>query len=353
MLTVIYFLITLGIIVLIHELGHFTFARLAGVKVETFSICFGKPLLKWKDKKGTQWQIGWIPLGGYVKMLGQEDMPTDKKLKELDKDVKKQHFLFKSWWQRFSIIIGGVLFNFVSALIIIFCLFQFVGVPKTPALVSDVVDGMPAQQVGIMKGDVISKFNNVEIKDFKSLQKELMLNQEKEVNLIVLRSGKEIVKSVIPVKSGKSFVIGIKTGVSSEDIKKLPFGQTVVETFKDFWSQATTMITGIKQLLLGERSSKELGGFIQIAKVSKESADGGIYNFLYFLAFISINLGLLNLFPIPVLDGGHIVFLIIEAIRGKPVSEKFYNFFAYIGLGILLFLLVLSNFNDILRLLGK
>lgn len=351
-MTIIYFLIVLGFCVFIHEYGHFLFARLNGVRVETFSIGMGsKEIFGWTDKHGTRWKIAPFPLGGYCKMYGQEDVPTEIKQAKNVKN-KSEHFQFKSIWQRASIVVGGPLFNFISAFIIIWGLFAFAGVPKTPTIIDKVSVDMPAAKAGLKSGDKIIQVNNRKIEKFRDLQAEVGLSNGKELTVQYKRDNEIKTVKLTPVKKDEQYLIGIQTSVKKDDFEKVPFSKSFTEAGKEFSNQLTALFRVINQMVKGERSGKELGGFIQIAEVSKDAANAGWYSFLFLIAFLSINLGLMNLLPIPVLDGGHLVFLAVEGITRKPLNEKVFQAFSIIGFSFLAFIMVYATINDIIRAIG-
>ncbi|MBN2675773.1 MAG: RIP metalloprotease RseP [Alphaproteobacteria bacterium] len=345
--TILSFLVVLGLCVMIHEWGHFFAARRIGVKVITFSIGFGKALYSWTDSKGTVWKIGWMPLGGYVQ-VPTGDVEENKKLK-----IKKSETLdAKNPWQKIFLAINGIVMNFVLAFVLIFSVFAFKGIPQTPAVIDEVSQNSPAEKAGLLVGDVILKADHKEVKKFEDLKQRIVLLQKKTIEIEVNREGKVIVLSLTPeMGENKMPQIGVVARTSLDNVRHVGVGEASIETAKEMVRSVQMMFNGLGQIISGERSSKELGGFISIAKMSGRAAESGFYAFLFFIAFISMNLGVLNLFPIPGLDGGQIVFFLYEGIFRRPAPEKLQIGLTYIGFGFLIFLMIYSTVNDVIRAL--
>ncbi len=349
------FLILLPAIVFVHEFGHFLFARINGVKVEAFSIGFGKSIASWVDKYGTAWKICIIPLGGYVKMLGQSDTPEtveEKKesIKKLTKEEKAQSFEFKKRYQKSSIVAAGPVFNFIFGFIIFFTLFFFVGKSDTSSVVADVVKNSPAYIAGIKSGDVIAKINNQEILEPQSIGKIIQEMNGSALKLEIMRDNKIIPITITPKKENEKYFIGVSYSPKFNGYKKIGFISSIKLAYNKTSDIVSETLKALCEIFTGSRSSKELGGVISIAKVSGHALSAGFYSFMYLMAFISISLGLFNLFPIPVLDGGYLLIYAIEGIIRKDLPEKVKEKMFFIGFMFIIFLLLLSNINDIIRI---
>ena len=353
---IIAFIILLPIIVFVHEFGHFLFARINGVRVESFSIGFGPSLFSWKDKYNTVWKISAIPLGGYVKMLGQSDTPESveekqKKIKKLSKKNKAESFEFKKRYQKASIVFAGPFFNFLFGFIVFWGLFFFVGQPKTNCIVIDVVKNSPAYMAGIKSGDRVIAINENSVENPRKIQKFIQQSNGKKIKIKLERDGKVLNLFASPKKEKDSYFLGISYSSHFENYKKIGFIDSFIEAYNSVSNITTDTLKSLGEIISGDRSSKELGGMISIAKVSGDALSAGLYSFLYLIAFISISLGLFNLFPIPVLDGGYLFMYIIEGIIRRDIPEKIKEKIFFLGFIFIIFLLVLSNFNDIARIL--
>lgn len=353
------FLIVLSVLIFFHELGHFLVARYNKVKIEVFSIGFGSELFGWTDKLGTRWKVSIIPLGGYVKFAGDADAssrPDTEALKTMSAEEKAQTLQGKSVGQRLAISAAGPFANFLFAIVVLTGIYSIKGEPVIPAVVGEVVPGKIAEKAGLKSGDKIISLNNVPPKDFLHLRTLLHENKGKDVELRFVRDQKEETAhlKMVEMVSGQEKPVGIM-GVKPPSPEFHPINPlyAVVQATTDTWNIAANTLVGIGQMIVGQRSADELGGILSIADMSGKSAKGGVVSLLLFMCMLSISLGLLNLFPIPVLDGGHILFYFIEAIRGKPVSEKAQEYAFMVGLAIILGVMVMSTWNDIVRLIIK
>lgn len=357
MMSLLAFIILLPIIVFVHEFGHFIFARVNKVKVEAFSIGFGAPIKMWKDKHGTEWKICMIPLGGYVKMLGQSDTPETaeqkaENIKKLTKKEKAQSFEFKKRYQKASIVAAGPLFNFIFGFLIFWGLFFFKGVPNTPAVVMEVLKDSPAYTSGIKSGDTIIKVNKQAIENPREISNIIQEAKGDVIEIEVMRENKIIPFTINPKKEGDKYLIGISYSSRFDGYKK----QTLFSSLKVAYLQTSSIVhdtlKSLGEIFIGSRSSKELGGIISIAKVSGDALANGLTSFVYLMAFLSISLGLFNLFPIPVLDGGYLFIYLIEGIIRRDIPEKVKEGMFFVGFMFIIFLLLLSNINDIIRIFG-
>jgi regulator of sigma E protease len=354
------FLLVLTVLVFVHELGHYLIARRNGVRIEVFSIGFGPELFGWYDRAGTRWKFSAIPLGGYVKMFGDSDPSSSlgiARLGELTAAEREVSFHHKPLLQRVAIVGGGPLANFVFAIVVLALLFATYGQPYTPAEVGQVQSGSAADQGGIKVGDTILDINGGTINRFEDVQQIVRLNPGEPMAIIVRRDGKPVTLHVTPTRTemtdrfGDRHEIGLlgisRSGV--EYIKRNPVA-AVGQAFSETWNLATSTLQAMWQIVIGTRASDELGGPLRIAQMSGEVAQGGIVPLLWFMSVLSINLGLINLFPVPVLDGGHLLFYAAEAIRGKPLGQRAQEYGFRIGLALVLTLMVFATWNDLVHL---
>lgn len=354
------FIIILSIIVFIHEFGHYYIAKLSGVKIETFSIGFGKELFGWNDKSGTRWKISLIPMGGYVKMFGDADpssSPDNDKISQFSEEDKKIAFHTKPLYKKAAIVAAGPLANFLLAIVIIAFFFSYYGKPTTLSKVSLVSAESAAFEAGIKAGDDIIYIDDSKIDTFSDVQRIISINTGTAINITLKRNNEIIETTATPRMHERKDIFGndIQTpllGISSTEVsyeKENIFKAVVSATIETYKISGSTL-KAIGQMITGERSVKEISGPIGIAKYSGQSAKRGITTVLWFMAIISINLGLVNLFPIPVLDGGHLLYYTIEAATGKPVADKVQEIGFKIGIALVLTLAIFAVFNDIEKL---
>lgn len=441
------FIIVLSLLVFVHEWGHYIIARACGVKVDVFSIGFGRELFGWNDKHGTRWKFSLIPLGGYVKMFGDLDPastggsdtyedPQTGKMKKMTKKLKEQAFFNKPVWKRASIVFAGPAINYIFAIILLAGVYMFVGKPVTPPVGAAVMVGSAAQQNGFQPHDEILSVDGKDIRSFEDVRREMMISLDVERHFVVKRGdivlnihatpareevednfgfkhsrgllgllnprhairiediktidGREM-KSVQEVRIAldrmmdKSFTVGIQRSEEkideivihpsrerntdlleegSPNYSVLVLGQTNTEAYVQYnpfaaigaatyesWVITRGTLEALGQMIVGTRSTQELGGIIRIGAIAGNMAQQGFIAIVIFTALLSINLGLINLFPIPVLDGGHLVFYALEAARGKPVSEKVQDFAFQAGFVFLICIMVFANLNDLVQLL--
>ncbi len=355
-----WFVLILSIIVFVHEFGHYFVAKLCGVKIDAFSIGFGPEICGWNDKSGTRWKICWAPLGGYVKMYGDVNpasMPDDEKMQEMTPEEKKVAFHYKPLKAKAAIVFAGPLANFLLAIVILTFFFSYYGKPLTTTELSVVVPESAAAEAGLMPGDIITSINGAAVKEFADLQRVISLNTGTPVELEYKRGEENLSTTATPRISARTDVFGneIKAallGVQANVIsyEKLGPGSAVVEAVEETYNLSASTLTAIGQMLTGKRSASEISGPIGIAKYSGQSAEKGLPTILWFMVIISINLGLINLFPIPILDGGHLMYYTFEAIRGKPLAESFQQWGFKIGLALVSTLAIFAIFNDLKNL---
>ncbi|MFO7962951.1 MAG: RIP metalloprotease RseP [Desulfobacterales bacterium] len=347
-------IIVLGVLIFFHELGHFLAAKLCGVGVEKFSLGFG-PRLFGRKIGMTDYRISAIPLGGYVKMVGEE---PDSELRPEEVPLSFTH---KHVFKRILIVAAGPLFNVLLAVLIFFVFLQIYGAVELEPVVGSVVEESPAMEAGIREGDRIIAVNGSSVNTFSDMSEHIMLSGGESIRITILRgqTEKEITltpqlkKEEIFGETIERYLIGIQS--SGEHIRTKQynpieaFSQSLVQTY----NVGKLMIVGIVQLIRGEISTKTLGGPILIAQMAGDQAKQGVPNLIYFIAFISINLAIINLMPIPVLDGGHLMFFFIEAVIKRPVSIKMREIAQQVGIFLLLLLMVFVFYNDISRLLEQ
>jgi regulator of sigma E protease len=355
--TIFWFLVVLTPLVFVHEFGHYGFARRAGVRVEVFSVGFGRELFGFTDKAGTRWKFSLIPFGGYVKMFGQSDLGPDNDGAEMTAEEREVAFLSKKLSQKTAIVAAGPLANLLFAILIFTGLFATVGQPFTPAKVSQVVPGSAAEAAGILADDVFVEVAGRSIARFEEVQQLIRLHPGIPVEVVVERAGQRVVLSATPgvsvlpdglgdeARIGVLGVRGLERAFERHDIASAGW-QAVRETLR----LISVTVTAIGQIVGGDRSAKELGGPVRIAQMSDSAADAGISTLVIFAAFLSINLGLINLLPIPLLDGGHLLFYAYEALFRRPPRQWAQELGLKIGLVFVLGLMLFATFNDIARL---
>ena len=361
------FLILLTIVVFIHEYGHYYFARKYGVGVTAFSVGFGKELFGWTDKNGTRWKFSAIPFGGYVKFFGDHNVFSDFNKEELRKQYseedQKKLLAFKPLYQRNLIAFGGPLANFILAFVIFLSVFMFVGKDFTPAKIAEVQKESPAETYGLKKNDIFLNIDGNKVESVLDVAKFITLSNDDFIEFIVLRNNDEYSLKVKPnlVESTDDFgnpfekrMVGIKIGSNNNTINHVKLGPTKAAYYSAkeiiFVSQKTlSMIWGYIQKLWGKGYGdvRQLGGPIKIAQISGDVAKMGLLPFIIIIAYISISLGLFNLFPIPLLDGGHIALNTIEGIRGKEFKKGTIDYTFRIGFSIVITLMVFTTINDI------
>jgi regulator of sigma E protease len=358
--TIFGFLVVLTVLVFVHELGHYLIARRNGVRIEVFSIGFGPALFGWYDRAGTRWKFSAIPLGGYVKMFGDSDPSSTlgaAELGELTTAEREVSFHHKRLLQRVAIVSGGPLANFVFAIVVLALLFATYGQPFTPAEVGQVQADSAAEKSGIKVGDTIVDIDGSKIDRFEDVQQIVRLNPGEPMTIVVRRDGNLVTLQVTPARTemtdrfGNRHEIGLlgigHSGV--EYVRRNPVA-AVVQAFDETWNLTTSTLQAMWQIVIGTRASDELGGPLRIAQMSGEVAEGGIVPLLWFMSVLSVNLGLINLFPVPVLDGGHLLFYAAEAIRGKPLGQRAQEYGFRIGLALVLTLMVFATWNDLVHL---
>lgn len=347
LLTIVALLIVLGVVVFVHELGHFLAARWAGVRVDTFSIGFGPAILKWHDRRGTTWRLACLPLGGYVSIYGQEDMFNRKKYEELPAAKKKGHYLSAPAWKQFIIIAAGVTMNFILAWVIYSALFMFQ--PKNVQLpvVGQVIQESVAFNAGVKPGDVVIRIDEEKITNWGELiiAKEIAANRD--ANVLLVRGDK-----LVQVKLSPAERWGLVADGSKTEFRKKGFFGAIYSGARETYHQSKTLLVVLKQIVTGERSSKQLGSFITIAEVSGQAMAMGFFALLSIIALLSVNLGIINLLPLPVLDGGYLLILIIEGITRRKLVGRGMEYAIVAGWVLIFGLFILTMWNDLARVFG-
>ena len=361
------FLIGITILVFVHEFGHYIVARWCKVRVEIFSVGFGKEIFGWTDKNGTRWKIASIPLGGYVKMFGEgdaiirdEDSQSEREMTEAERKVSFYH---KRLSHRAYIVAAGPAINFIFAILAFAILFFAVGVPtpvndKQLSVVGSVLPNSPAYHSGFSAGDRILAINGNGILYFAELKEIVEASAGQKLSVKILRGKKEKILNVIPKPTDikidgqykKVGRLGI-TGDPGELVNiKQGFSEALLNGCVKTYEFSKRILVFVGNIFIGKESTSELGGILRIADISGKVADQGFANYISFLAILSINLGLINLFPIPMLDGGHLAFYFFEALRGKPLAEKTQEYGLRVGFALVIALFLFVTWNDFINL---
>ncbi len=357
------FIAILSFIVFIHEFGHYFFAKKFGVKIEAFAIGFGKTLFSWQDKSGTIWKICILPLGGYVKMYGDTDVASTG-VKKQDKILKDKAFFFKPLYKKFLIVLAGPLFNYLLGIVILFFIFAKFGVNTSSTIINQVQKDMPAYVAGLKPQDKIISVDNKKIKNFSEIQRIVQISPNIPLKFTVARNKKNIDFTIIPQKKESKDFLGNKINiglvgitVTGASFKEVSYFQALPLAVTEVWDISVLTLKTLKQLILGQRSISDLSGPLKIAKysgqVTKKSfskdknGDRNIYLLFWFIAMISINLGLVNLLPIPILDGGHLFIYMLQAIRRKEISAKTQEYIFRLGFAFLITIFIIVLISDL------
>lgn len=362
------FLVLLGILVFVHEFGHFIMARILGVAVSDFSIGFGKTLWSRTDKKGTTWRISAIPLGGYCKFLGDEDASSStcdsEAQAKLSEEELKRAFFKQSPWKKLAIVTAGPGANYLFAILVFASVFFFLGKVNFPPIVGEVMQGSAAEEAGILPNDKILTINGNKVVSFSDISKEVELNVGENIAIEIER-GDGFATLKFPLKPvevekddgtvEKRVMLGVKSlNVVELSHEKLSLVESLKEATVETWDITVTTLRGVGQIVTGKRSGDDVGGIIRIAEMSGDiSKQRGVLDFVIFTALLSINLGLINLFPIPILDGGHIVMYTIEIVTRKEVNDRIKEYLFRFGFALIIFLMVFATWNDVVRLFNR
>ena len=356
------FIILILIVVFIHEYGHYYFAKKYGVGITDFSIGFGQEIFGWNDKSGTRWKICWIPLGGYVKFFGDRNVfsqaDQEKVIKKYNKEDRDKLFVLKPLYQRVLIVFGGPLANFLLAIVIFFSIYTFIGKDFTPAVINEVQKDSPAMIGGLKQNDIILEIDGNKVKSIMDVSKYITMSTADIIDFKVKRSYDELILKIKPniVLSEDNLgnkmnkrMVGIKLGAYNNEINHVKLGpaQAIYHAANEVYYVSISSLKYIGGMIAGKADTSQLGGPIRIAKISGQVAEFGVLAFISMMAYISISLGLVNLFPIPMLDGGHLMFYAFEKVLGRPLSQKTQEGFFRIGLIVLLSLMFFTTFNDL------
>ena len=356
LLTLLAFATVIGTLVFVHEYGHYWAGRLFGVKADAFSIGFGKELTGWTDKRGTRWKIAMLPLGGYVQFagdMGASSQPNPD-FEKLPAAERSQMFQAKPLWQRALIVAAGPVTNFVVAILIFAGFFIAFGQPVTPSIVPSVSADTPAAAMGLQPGDEILRINGTRTPTFGEMAREVSIHPNEPVTIDVKRAGRDIeLRGTIGTRVerdrfGNDYKFGL-LGIPwpAQVIRDVPVWEAPIAATRQTGEVVRLMVTTLGQVFSGRRSVRELGGPLKIAQVSGEQLSLGVYAFIGFIALISINLGFINLLPIPMLDGGHLLMYAVEAVRRKPVGPQAQEWAFRTGFAIVIAFMLLVTFNDL------
>ncbi|MFD1701639.1 RIP metalloprotease RseP [Methylopila henanensis] len=361
---VIPFLFVLTLVIFVHELGHFLVARWTGVKVMAFSIGFGPELFGFDDRHGTRWRLAAIPLGGYVRFKGDDDAastPDVDALERMTPEQRKGSFFYAPLASRAAIVAAGPIANFLLAIAIFAVVFMAVGRPSTDAVVDQVEPGSAAAEAGLTPGDRVLAIDGKEIRSFSDMQRIVTMSAGQTLRLTVERGSTELTLAATPRQremtdgfgnKQRIGVLGVTRSTSAANVRHETFGpiDATVEGAKETWFVVASTARYLGRLVIGRESADQIGGPIRIAKTSGDVATLGFVALINLAAILSVSIGLLNLMPIPMLDGGHLLFYGVEALRGRPLGARAQEFGMRIGLALVLMLMIFATWNDIVHL---
>lgn len=359
------FIFVIAFVVFFHELGHFLVARACGVSIDTFSIGFGGEIFGWTDKKNTRWKICWLPLGGYVKFAGDENaasVPSPERLAQMTEEEKKGAFPLKPLWQRCLVVAAGPVANFILAFVVFAVLFAVWGGQGRSTYIGGVQNDSPAAHAGLKPGDKITAVNGQPVKLFSpELQNIVQASGGRDLALTVQRGGQNLQLHVTPRQIEAKNIFG-------EPVKTVAMGVLPAEPFPEntvyipvplakvpllaayqCWGIVDGSLTYLWRIVSHKADASQLGGPIGMARMAKSAATYGFYDLIYLVAFISVSIGLINLFPIPLLDGGHLLYYACEGVLGRPLSERIQDVGFRLGLALVLGLMIFATWNDLVR----
>jgi regulator of sigma E protease len=354
------FLIVLTVLVFVHELGHYWVARRNGVRIEVFSIGFGSELFGWTDRAGTRWKFSAVPLGGYVKMYGDADATSapGEALPDMTPEQRAVSFHHKRVGQRAAVVAAGPAANFLFAIVVFAALYMFKGQPFTPPEVGSVLPGSAAEAAGIQPGDRIVRIDGEAIERFEDILRIVQLNLDTgPLAIVVQRDGREVALEATPAivtntdnfgREWRGPLLGLRAG--RVELRQYGPIEAIQRAAQETWNQTIGTLRAMGQIVSGRRSSAELGGPGRIAEMAGEvTRSGGVIALIVFMCVLSINLGLINLFPVPMLDGGHLLFYAAEVLRGRPLSLRTQEYGFRIGLVLVLSLMLFATWNDLVH----
>ena len=355
------FLFVLTIIVFIHELGHFMVARMAGIAVETFSVGFGREIFGFTDTKGTRWKFSWIPLGGYVKFLGDENaasMPDREALDDMPEEQKKGSFYHASVGRRSAVVVAGPVANFLLAIVIFALLFMIAGRMEVVPIVGEVQKESAAEAAGFQSGDVIRSIDGAAIEVFTDIQRIVQVKAGTTLQVVVERNGQDVTLTATPKLTERTDSFGNKhrigllgiapaRGEGSATLRHYdPLSATWLGV-KETWFAGTSLLGYLRDVIVGKQDADQIGGPLRIAQISGQSFQISIAAMFNLAAILSVTIGLINLFPIPMLDGGHLLYYGIEAVRGRPLSDRAQDVGFRVGIALVAALMLFATWNDL------
>ena len=343
------FALVLGVLIFIHEMGHYLAARACHITVEAFSLGFGPALKTWVDKRGTEWKISVLPLGGYVKMYGMSPDARAEAASAGDVFRPGEAYCEKPVWQRAIVAAAGPVANFLLAVVLFGVLLGVAGRQVPLPVVGEVIADSAAAHAGLRQGDEIRAVNGMKITVFEDLRSVVVASPNRDVSLLVHRGATDmtVTAHILAASPGGSGILGVKSGA----VRTEPLGplQAAVGGATETWDVLRQTMAGLYSIVTGQTSADELGGPISIAHMSGQVAQLGLLSLVNFIAMLSVNLGLVNLLPIPVLDGGHLMFYAAEALRGRPVPPRAQEYGYRVGVAIIACIFVFASFNDLVR----
>ncbi|GAK44535.1 putative membrane-associated zinc metalloprotease [Tepidicaulis marinus] len=358
------FLFVLTLVVFFHELGHFLVGRWCGVTVETFSIGFGRELAGWTDKKGTRWKIGWLPLGGYVKFLGDSSAastPDRESMNKLDEAARANTLHAKTVGQRAAVVAAGPFANFLLSIVLFAGIFMFVGQTITAARVDEVKPDSAAAEAGFQTGDIIRQIDGQRIEGFNDMQRIVSMSAGVPLSVTVERDGEPLTLTATPRATEitdrfgneqKIGILGIGRNIEKGEVEHVRYGpvSALWKGVEETWFVVARTGEYLGGMVMGQQDTSQLGGPLRIAQVSGQVATIGFDALINLAAILSVSIGLLNLLPIPMLDGGHLLFYAVEAVRGRPLGEQAQEIGFRIGLAFVMMLMVFATWNDLVNL---
>jgi regulator of sigma E protease len=357
-------LFVLTAVVFIHEMGHFLVARWCGIRVAAFSIGFGRELFGFNDRRGTRWKLSAVPLGGYVRFEGDENaasVPDPETLSRIPPSERVGLFYFAPLWKRAAVVLAGPLANFLLAIVVFAAVFAIAGRPHVLPIAQSVLPGSAAERAGFKAGDRVLSVDGDAIESFSELQSIVMLSAGEPLTIVVDRQGTHVTLNATPERQeqpdrlGGTHRIGVLglSAAGTVDMRRDDPVTAVREGVHETALIVDRTLVYIGRLLRGRETTDELSGVIRVAQVSGAvAATGGIPGLVYLTAVLSVSIGLFNLFPVPMLDGGHLLFYVIEAVRGRPLSPRLQDIGFRIGFALVIMLFIFVTFNDIANLPG-
>lgn len=356
------FLFVITVVVFFHELGHFSVARYFNVKVETFSIGFGPEIFGWTDNRGTRWKVSWIPLGGYVKFFGDADAasrPDHEAEKSMTPKERSESLLGKPIYQRMAVSAAGPFANFILAIVIFTLTFMFLGRLVVPPLVGSVTPGSAAEQAGIKAGDLVRNINGTVIVAYDQLPQIISVSAGEDLAITVDRAGSLLTMHATPRLVHRKDALGYMENIPTLGVTLSPKAKVTIvrygpigafnESLDQTWQLITGTLKGLGQIITGRQDASQLRGPVGTAGLAKKVAELGFLALIQLTALLSVSIGLINLFPIPVLDGGHLLYYGCEAVLGRPLGEKAQEVGFRFGLALVLGLVLFVTWNDIIR----